>query len=99
MCVRVRVRPCVCVCAVPTLTQSYVHIPYMRVCLRGTDIFHIFSKWFYRHKRLRPQLVQVVRKRKVDLHKKEVKLCEHYDTLLSEWEKKVEKAEGNAKRK
>ena len=43
--------------------------------------------------------MQAVRKRKVELHKRETKLCEHYDTLLSEWEKKVEKVEGNAKRK
>ena len=43
--------------------------------------------------------MQVVQKRKVELYKREVKLCEHYDALLSEWEKKVEKVEGNAKRK
>ena len=55
--------------------------------------------FLYRHKRLRPHLVQVIRKRKMDLCKQEVKLCERYDTLLSEWEKKVEKVEGNAKRK
>ena len=64
-------------------------------------IISVHLVWIYicRHKRLRPHLVQAVRKRKVELHKREMKLCEHYDTLLSEWEKKVEKVEGNAKRK
>ena len=53
----------------------------------------------YRHKRLRPQLVQVIRRRKLELHRRDTKLCEHYETLLNEWEKKVEKTENNTKRK
>lgn len=44
-------------------------------------------------------MVKVIQKKKMELYKHEMKLCEHYDALLTEWEKKVEKIEGNAKRK
>lgn len=66
------------------------------VCIWHSACYKMF---LYRHKRLRPQLVEVIRRRKLEHHRRDTKLCEHYETLLNEWEKKVEKTENNTKRK